>query len=224
VYLYRQENTHFHGSFYHNCTLFSPSVTITKIIVAVHCYEPTPSHYFLRCIGKMGFQMRKKTLQHLQHSASDPCTSSKIFSTITNVWAAKFIQNETVPFKMHRLFFQHTTPSDHHYLPLLPMLTLRLRVGTCNSSRYWPSQRASVDKIAQHPTRIENYGITPFQFVIIVAKFTMHSLRYYQFFSDNSTKTGYVNVKTTGFLLLRLGVTNDVRHQEGEWRTSGGLY
>jgi len=86
---------------------------------------------------------KKKTLKHLQHSASDPCTSSKIFSTITNVWATKFIPNGTVPFKIHRLwFFQQTAPSDHGFLSLLPMLTLRLRAGTCNSSRYWPSQRA----------------------------------------------------------------------------------
>jgi len=93
-------------------------------------------------VGNKGFQM-KKTLKHLQHSASDPCTSSKIFSTITNVWATKFIQNGTVPFKIHRLkFFQHTAPSDHQSHPLLPMLTLRLRTRTCNSSRYWPSQRA----------------------------------------------------------------------------------
>lgn len=47
--------------------------------------------------------------------------------------------------------FQHTTPSDQQLQPLSPMLTLRLRVGTCNSSRYWPSQRTQVER--QHQTR-----------------------------------------------------------------------
>ena len=158
--------------YYNNCTQISHSVTITQQQLQYEdmkpLQNPITANISVDVVNK-GFQ--KKKHKHLQHSASDPCTSSKIFSTITNVWATKSIQNGTIPFKINRLqFFQHTAPSDHHFLPLLPMLTLRLRARTCNSSRYWPSQRAQVDKIAPLATRIENYGITPFQFVIIVAK------------------------------------------------------
>jgi hypothetical protein len=150
VYHYRQEDTHFHGSFYLSQQL-CPNFPYSNnhITVAVRRYETTfnPTRANISFgVGKKGFQIKKKkkpSLKHLQHSASDPCTSSKIFSTITNVRTTEFIQIRTVPFKIHRLkSFQHTTPSDHHFLPLLPMLTLRLRAKTCNSSRYWPSQRA----------------------------------------------------------------------------------